>query len=73
MMFARCDDCSIDLDMVWVDLAMVHTDLVIGWRWVESVMVHTDLVIGWRCRVESVMVVRCGDCSVDLALVVVGC
>ena len=38
-MVARCDDCSIDLDIVWVELVMVHTDLVIGWRWVALVVV----------------------------------
>ena len=27
MTVARCDDCSIDLDIVWVELVMVHTDL----------------------------------------------
>ena len=26
----RCGDCSTDLDLVWVELVMVHTDLVKG-------------------------------------------
>ena len=51
-----CGDCSIHhpiyLRMVWVELVMVHTDLVMGWRWravryMESVYSMEHSLCGW--------------------------
>ena len=41
-MLVRCGDCSVDLELVWVELVTVHTDWCWAGGWVDGCQIYGD-------------------------------